>query len=293
MQGGSPEQLVVSYGKNSAATFLDRGAKLIHRVFCPHPSLSGFSDVLMCCTETRFCGAPLLCTSSRANTSRTSRAPTGFRNNFNTGATTFPDGNNSLEVSSNATYNSKDFYGRADHTKFFVMGVVVATEYLLKRGIVYRDLKPENVLLTESFVEDLNNYTKMATDVTIVAENIDHETAKDFGFESLVENLNSYMMMATDVINVAGNIDHETRKDFGFESLVEKLNSYWKTMTDEITVAGNIDHVTMKDYEFETFIQGQNCYMKMDTGVISVAGNIDSENMNDIGSHVHEPCTGY
>ena len=50
---------------------------------------------------------------------------------------------------------------------------------------------PENVLLIVSFVEELNNYEMMATDVIIVAENIDHETTKDLGFESHAENLNS------------------------------------------------------------------------------------------------------
>ena len=88
-----------------------------------------------------------------------------------------------------ATYNSKDFFGRDEHTKFYVMGV--AAEFLHKRGFVHRDQMPENVLLIVSFVEKLNNYEMMATDVIIVAENIDHETTKDLGFESHVENLNS------------------------------------------------------------------------------------------------------
>ena len=89
-----------------------------------------------------------------------------------------------------ATYNSKDFFGRDEHTKFYVMGVVVATEFLHKRGFVHRGLMQENVLLIVSFVEELNNYEMMATDVIIVAENIDHETTKDLGFESFDENRN-------------------------------------------------------------------------------------------------------
>ena len=142
-----------------------------------------------------------------------------------------------------ATYNSKDFFGRDEHTKFYVMGVVVATEFLHKRGFVHRDLMPENVLLIVSFVEELNNYEMMATDAIIVAENIDHETTKDLGFESHVENLNSNLTMASDVISVAGIIDHETLKNYDFETFIV------------LSVAGNTDSENVNDFGLHVYDQ--------------------------------------
>jgi len=49
-----------------------------------------------------------------------------------------------------ATYNRRGFHGSEKHAKYYTSGVVFAFEHLHERRIIYRDLKPENLLLTES-----------------------------------------------------------------------------------------------------------------------------------------------
>eukprot|EP00439_Symbiodinium_sp_Y106_P074010 s855_g14.t1 len=48
-----------------------------------------------------------------------------------------------------ATYNKKGLFGKEGHAKFYVAGVVNAFEHLHGKKIIFRDLKPENLLLTE------------------------------------------------------------------------------------------------------------------------------------------------
>merc|ERR1712129_662559 len=46
-----------------------------------------------------------------------------------------------------ATYNRKGFHGSEKHAKFYVSGVVYAFQYLPEMKVIFRDLKPENLLL--------------------------------------------------------------------------------------------------------------------------------------------------
>jgi len=48
-----------------------------------------------------------------------------------------------------ATYNKKGLFGKAPEAKFYVAGTLFAFEHLHSKNIVFRDLKPENLLLTD------------------------------------------------------------------------------------------------------------------------------------------------
>jgi len=48
-----------------------------------------------------------------------------------------------------ATYNRKGFHGSEKHAKYYCAGVVFAFEHCHERHIIYRDLKPENLLFNE------------------------------------------------------------------------------------------------------------------------------------------------
>merc|ERR1712032_1034996 len=49
-----------------------------------------------------------------------------------------------------AIYNRKGLHGSEKHARYYIAGVVLAFEHLHERHVIYRDLKPENLLLTEN-----------------------------------------------------------------------------------------------------------------------------------------------
>merc|ERR1711941_188479 len=48
-----------------------------------------------------------------------------------------------------ATYHRRGLHGSEKHARYYTGGVVFAFEHLHERRIIYRDLKPENLLLNE------------------------------------------------------------------------------------------------------------------------------------------------
>jgi len=48
-----------------------------------------------------------------------------------------------------ATYNRKGFHGMERHAKFYTAGTVLAFDHMHQRRIIYRDLKPENLLMND------------------------------------------------------------------------------------------------------------------------------------------------
>jgi len=48
------------------------------------------------------------------------------------------------------TYNRKGFHGSEKHARFYIAGVVFAFEHLHARHVIYRDLKPENLLMNDT-----------------------------------------------------------------------------------------------------------------------------------------------
>lgn len=55
-----------------------------------------------------------------------------------------------MNLLSEATYHKKGLFGKQEHAKFYVAGVLVAFHHLHGKKIVFRDLKPENLLLNDT-----------------------------------------------------------------------------------------------------------------------------------------------
>jgi serine/threonine protein kinase len=49
-----------------------------------------------------------------------------------------------------ATYNRKGFHGSEKHAKFYIAGTICGFDHMHTRRIIYRDLKPENLLLADN-----------------------------------------------------------------------------------------------------------------------------------------------
>ena len=245
--------------KNSAETFLDRRAKLIHRVFCLLPSLSSFFrlEVLMCYTKTCYCG-----TGHLLSVHHPEQVPHEL-----------PQDSRTI-----STLVRPSFL-----TESHVVNIVAATEHLLKHRIVFLNLKPETVLSNAKghpknifdyqklIHDDWNNYMKMETCVINIDGITDRETVNDFGCEPSDEYQYNYMMFETSVITVDGNIDSETLNDFGCEPSDGYQYNYMTIETSVITVDGNIDGETMHDLGCEPFAENQYNNMKLKSGMITAA----------------------
>jgi serine/threonine protein kinase len=48
-----------------------------------------------------------------------------------------------------ATYNKKNFWGKVEMAKYYVAGTLFAFDHLHERHVIFRDLKPENLLVTD------------------------------------------------------------------------------------------------------------------------------------------------
>ncbi|XP_048867087.1 ribosomal protein S6 kinase alpha-3-like isoform X1 [Brienomyrus brachyistius] len=121
---------------------------------------------------------------------------------------------------------SKEVMFTEEDVKFYLAELALALDHLHSLGIIYRDLKPENVLLDE------DGHIKLTADFGLSKESIDHEN-KAYSFCGTVE------YMAPEVVNRRGHTHSADWWSYGvlmFEMLTGTLPFQGKDRKETMTM---------------------------------------------------------